>query len=345
MQHTYRTRSARLAAALCALALAAAIPVVAAPAAQSATEYSESSSNLLLDLTNEYRTSKGLKTLAWNAGASSVAQKWSETMLAERKMYHNPDVFSQIPSGWTGAAENVGYACGYSSASSAAKAIMSAWKKSAGHDANLRGSYTDIGIGFAWDSSTRCAFTTQDFAKYAQPFDRTVRPVIRGTLTAGETLTVSTGAWSPTPTRFYYRWYRDGEFITGATGKTYKLTSADLGHDIKVSVRGKRSGWITARRSSLTIAVPEAFSSAPAPVIRGSRSVGTTLRATTYGWSPTPERFKYQWYRNDKRITGATTPYYTVVSSDRGDLIRVRVQARKTGYFSTTTTSSNTRIK
>ncbi|MDN4482393.1 CAP domain-containing protein [Demequina lignilytica] len=167
MQHTFRTRSTRLLAAFGALALAATIPVATAPAAQAATAYSLSSSTLLLELTNDYRSSKGLSALRWNTGAASVAQTWSEKMLAEGRMYHNPNVFSQIPSGWTGAAENVGYACGYSSAAAAAKAIMSAWKKSAGHDKNLRGSYTDIGIGFAWNSSTRCGYATQDFAKYS----------------------------------------------------------------------------------------------------------------------------------------------------------------------------------
>ncbi|MDN4478449.1 S-layer homology domain-containing protein [Demequina sp. SYSU T00039] len=162
MQHTFRTRSTRLLAAFGALALAVTIPVATAPAAQALTP-----SSLLLDLTNDYRASKGLSALHWNTGAAKVAQTWSEKMLAEGRMYHNPNVFSQIPSGWTGAAENVGFACGYSSAAAAAKAIMKAWIASSGHEKNLRGSYTDIGIGFAWDSSTRCAYTTQDFAKYS----------------------------------------------------------------------------------------------------------------------------------------------------------------------------------
>lgn len=163
MQHLVRTAVRRIAAGTAIAAMAVGVSVVAAPAAQAL-----SAPATVLSLVNDYRASNGLSSLRWNQSISNIAQAWSESMLAKKTMSHNPKIFSVLPSGWTSAAENVGYSCGYPSKDAAAKAIMSAWKKSAGHDKNMRGAFTDIGIGFAWNSTTRCAYATQDFAKYSK---------------------------------------------------------------------------------------------------------------------------------------------------------------------------------
>ncbi|BDZ60654.1 hypothetical protein Lsed01_02341 [Demequina sediminis] len=151
----------KAASALAALTLALGIPLAVAPAA------SADSSTTILELTNDYRASKGLKPLRWNQDVANVASAWSASMLSSRTLAHNRKFSSQIPGGWSRAAENVGYACGYSSAEKAAAVIMNAWKNSPDHDENLRGDYTDIGIGFAWDASSTCAYATQNFAKYS----------------------------------------------------------------------------------------------------------------------------------------------------------------------------------
>ncbi|WP_084127185.1 S-layer homology domain-containing protein [Demequina sp. NBRC 110054] len=135
----------------------------------------------IVSLTNTLRDNNGKSTLSVKDGLTSVADKWSEKQLdgvvtAWKKylnggsldvpMKHNPNYSSQIPDGWTSAGENVGWACGYSTAVDAAKAIQKAWKNSEGHLENMLGSYSHIGVGFAWDSGTGCAFATQNFGKY-----------------------------------------------------------------------------------------------------------------------------------------------------------------------------------
>ncbi len=164
---------------LAAVVVAAAVAVTAiAPAASAVV--SPVGADVVYADTNDFRTTEGLSTLALNAQMSAVSQAWSDAQLAELvavwKTYtggtldfnfrHNPNYSRQIPSGYRAAAENVAWACGYLSEESAARALMKAWKNSAGHRANMLGNFTDIGVGFSWDAGTRCAYSTQNFAYY-----------------------------------------------------------------------------------------------------------------------------------------------------------------------------------
>lgn len=64
----------------------------------------------------------------------------------------------------------------------------------------------------------------------------TVDPVLSGTPTVGETLTVTSGTAGGTPAAAFSRaWLRDGTEITGATGTTRVLTEDDV--DAQISVR------------------------------------------------------------------------------------------------------------
>jgi hypothetical protein len=57
----------------------------------------------------------------------------------------------------------------------------------------------------------------------------TVVPVITGTLTAGLTLTASTGTWTATPTSLYtYQWYKGGAAVAGATASTFVAQSGTI---------------------------------------------------------------------------------------------------------------------
>jgi len=77
----------------------------------------------------------------------------------------------------------------------------------------------------------------------------TVTPRVAGTLAVGQRLEAIRGSWT-SGTTYYYRWYRSGSPITGATGKTYVLTAADRGHTMKVKVVGTKPGYAKAARVS-----------------------------------------------------------------------------------------------
>lgn len=70
----------------------------------------------------------------------------------------------------------------------------------------------------------------------------TVDPVLSGTPTVGETLTVTNGTAGGVPAATFSRsWLRDGTAIAGATGSTRVLTEDDIGAQISVRVTATNS--------------------------------------------------------------------------------------------------------
>ncbi len=112
----------------------------------------------LYTLINQARQQSGLKPLVRDARMDAVAQAWTSRMASSGTLSHNPSYSTQIPAGWTRAGENVGY--NYSDS-----ALHTALMNSAGHRANILGSYTSVGIGWVKDSGGRI-WATQVFASY-----------------------------------------------------------------------------------------------------------------------------------------------------------------------------------
>lgn len=87
------------------------------------------------------------------------------------------------------------------------------------------------------------------------PIHATTRPSISGNPTVWRTLTVMVGSWTPQPSSYAYRWYRDGVAISGATGRSYQLRSADRGHAVKARVTARRTGMVSGAAFSQTVTV------------------------------------------------------------------------------------------
>jgi hypothetical protein len=60
----------------------------------------------------------------------------------------------------------------------------------------------------------------------------TTAPALSGTGVVGNTLTVTNGNWTYTPTSYAYSWHRGGVTIPGAAASTYVLVAADSGNNI-----------------------------------------------------------------------------------------------------------------
>ena len=193
--------------------------------------------------------------------------------------------------------------------------------------------------------STTMTSTPTAKVSTTMPFPTTDTPSISGSLVVGQTLTASTGVWSPDPS-FSFQWLSNNSDIRGAGGSTYVLTSADLGKNISVRVTATRDGYTkTTLSSSQTAAVTAglAFTSSPNPTISGSAGVGQTLSANPGVWSP-EATFAYQWLSNNQVIRGATDPTFVVTRSYRGRSLSVQVTGTKSEYAPTTKTSSPVRI-
>ena len=160
-------------------------------------------------------------------------------------------------------------------------------------------------------------------------------PTISGTAQVGKTLSASTtgiaDADGLTNVSYSYQWLADDAAISGATSSTYTLVSGDRGKAIKVKVSFTDDGGnAESLTSAPTAAATAANTSATGlPTISGTAQVGKTLTASTTGIADadgiTNVSYSYQWLADDAAISGATSSSYTLVASDRGKAIKVKV--------------------
>jgi uncharacterized protein YkwD len=120
----------------------------------------------VVDLTNQARAANGLPPLQVNGALVAMAQLQSNNMAQLNEMAHNlpsvaePTLVSRAAAAgynyaWLG--ENIAF--NYPDAPS----VVAAWMNSPEHRANiLNPNYTDIGVGFAWNSLGQ-AYATEDF--------------------------------------------------------------------------------------------------------------------------------------------------------------------------------------
>ena len=113
----------------------------------------------------------------------------------------------------------------------------------------------------------------------------TVKPSVTGTPTVGETMRVSNGSWTPTPTSFTRQWQRcDTDNtgcvnIAGATGQTYGVRSADASHRLRALVTAHTAGGETTAVSNTSGTVTSA-------TVTNTSTVTTTSTITTPAHKP-----------------------------------------------------------
>ena len=168
----------------------------------------------------------------------------------------------------------------------------------------------------------------------------TPTPAISGSAQVGQTLTAVPGTWSPAPVTLRFQWNRSGKPILGATRSTYRLTSADAGRAITVTVTGSKTGYPSAARTSAGKSVAKVLTSQPPPKITGTARVGATLRADAGTWRPGAVTLRYSWHRSGKPIAGANSRTYRLTAADAGKWITLTVTGSKTGYGSASKTSA-----
>jgi hypothetical protein len=193
-------------------------------------------------------------------------------------------------------------------------------------------------------ASAAPAPATAVLATSAAPLKTAPVPTITGTTKVGYTLTAVPGTWGPAPVTLQYQWKANGVVVIGATAATYKLTAAQAGKALTVTVTGTKTGYTTASKTSAPTAAIAAGSLGPAPVptITGMTKVGYTLTAVPGTWGPAPVTLKYQWKANGVVIVGANAATYKPAAAQAGKALTVTVTATKTGYTTAAKTSAGT---
>ena len=173
---------------------------------------------------------------------------------------------------------------------------------------------------------------------------------ISGTTTVGSTLTATcSGYYTDT---FRYQWYRvnasTGEqtAISGATGKSYTLTSADAGYKIRCRVKDTDRGNDT--KYGYSYRTTGVISPETKPALSGSVNVSGYYRcyqpldATAVNCPAS--NLNYQWKRNGANISGAVHSRYTLTKEDI-DTNVVCVITDKDGKYTGSISSTETKVK
>ena len=191
-----------------------------------------------------------------------------------------------------------------------------------GHAISVRASYTD---GFGTPESVTSAPTDvvanlNDAPTGTVTIDGTA--VEDATLTAANTLADEDGLGP-----IAYQWLRDGQEIGGATGQSYTLGQADVGHQVAVRASYTDGQGTLERVSSTPSAAVANLNDAPTGTltITGIAEQRQVLSASNnLADEDGLGAFSYQWLRDGNPITNATAATYTLRQGDVGHDISVR---------------------
>ena len=165
---------------------------------------------------------------------------------------------------------------------------------------------------------------------------------IDGTAEEDQILTANTGTLDDADGlgAFSYQWQRNTgandafENIAGATGNTYTLDDADVGHEVQVMVSYTDDGGMDESVTSTPTAVVENINDEPtgSVSIDGTVEEDQTLAANTDNLDDADGlgAFSYQWQRSDgsgsfENIGGETSETYTLGDADVGRRLQVQV--------------------
>lgn len=134
-----------------------------------------------------------------------------------------------------------------------------------------------------------------------------------------QTITVSPGVWTNSPTFYTYQWERAGSAISSATGRSYTCAAADVGQTLSCVVSafnevGPSAPAETEATSAVTALSPAVPVLVATPMITGTPQVGSTLQASNGSWTNQPTSYTRQWKRAAPTpITSSINPGDTIL--------------------------------
>ena len=167
------------------------------------------------------------------------------------------------------------------------------------------------------------AFTQLDIAMNG-PQSVTVPEVklVSGKLTCG------TGTWSPaSPKYLTYTWLKNEQVVPGANKNAYTVPSGDMSASFvcEVGASNMKDGTAVRVADSKAIVPNTPPPLAGAVTISGFNGMDGALTCNKGTWMYGTITYEYQWYRDGVEIADATSPTYTIGSSDRSHSLTCKV--------------------
>jgi surface antigen len=194
----------------------------------------------------------------------------------------------------------------------------------------------------SWGGDFSWARITRDSGRWPSGFvhfndlalSYTAPPVVYGSTRVGSVLSATPGTWNAADLVYRYTWKAGRRTITGATGPTVQLTTAEQGKKIRVKVTATKAGYPeTTAASPRTAAVePGTITSTASPTVSGEPVVDGTLTSTAGTWFPEPTTVAYQWSADGVPVPGATSSTFVPGPDQVGKAVTVAVTAAKDGY-------------
>ena len=160
-------------------------------------------------------------------------------------------------------------------------------------------------------------------------------PASTGDSKVGSKLTAVLPDYATTGLSFTYQWIRNGKAITGATKSTYVLVAADLGAEIRISVKASKAGYTSLTVSGVCcdLITEGTLSALVNPTISGStKTVGATLTAKSLRWSASTVSTRYAWYADGELIQLSSSSTLVLSWQEKGAVITVKAFGAKKGY-------------
>ena len=174
--------------------------------------------------------------------------------------------------------------------------ISGATKKSytlTGKDVGHAITISVTGSKSGYKSRTASSEPTDDVkpAKDDEPSSNEIQgstPVVTGSAKRGRTLTGDPGDWGPSGVALEYAWVRSDGVVVATDSTTYKVRSADLGHELRFRVTGSKKSYESVTETSKPTATVRATSTlvvTPETADRGEAVLGVVVTVSN---APTP---------------------------------------------------------